>query len=147
MHPLKCEISIFQDSSTGSHEKTSQGVGIEKAVFTSSEHNNFIFHYRKETCRRRNAVQPDRPVHWELGYSRQAESTAPGIAGDRAFEVLYSNTLLAKAGKTCSNFSWRYLASSANIYMLTISACWDSVPNPLNSPCRDWLRVRKPNAK
>ena len=44
-------------------------------------------------------MQSDRPVHWELGYSRQAESTAPGIAGDRAFEVLYSNTLLAKDWK------------------------------------------------
>ena len=93
--PLKCEISIFQDSSTGSHEKTSQGVGIEKAVFTSSEHNNFIFHYRAET-RKRYSKTSSAVFYEELRYSRQAESTAPGIAGDRAFEVLYSNTLLAK---------------------------------------------------
>ena len=84
--------NFFQDGNTGSHEKASQGVGIEKAVFTSSKHDNFIFplpgRNRKaaECCAARPA---ERSVHRGLGSPQQAESTAPGIAGYRAFEALY----------------------------------------------------------
>ena len=90
--PSQTRIFIFQDGSTDSHEKASQGVGIEKAVFTSSKRRIFIFFITEQSqkaaeCR---AARPaERSVHRGLGVPQQAESTAPGIAGYRAFEALY----------------------------------------------------------
>ena len=91
--------NFFQDGNTGSHEKASQGVGIEKAVFTSSKHDNFIFPLpgrNRKAAECRAARQAERSVHRGLWVPQQAESTAPGIAGNRAFEVLYYGDIACK---------------------------------------------------
>ena len=69
--------NFFQDGNTGSHEKASQGVGIEKAVFTSSKRRIFIFFITGQSqkaaeCR---AARPaERSVHRGLGVPQQAEN-------------------------------------------------------------------------
>ena len=73
-------------------KKSSQGVSIEKAVFTGSKHNNFIFSLpgrnpKAAKCRAARPAGQSAPSG--LVSPQQAESTAPGIAGDRAFEALY----------------------------------------------------------
>ena len=146
MHPPKHEFFIFQDGNTGSHEKASQGVGIEKAVFTSSKRRIFIFFITGQSqkaaeCR---AARPaERSVHRGLGFPQQAESTAPGIAGYRAFEALYYKDTACKRLKNVFGVIFTLFRKQCQHIYVVSSACWDNVPNPLNSPCRGWLRVRK----
>ena len=97
--------NFFQDGNTGSHEKASQGVGIEKAVFTSSKHDNFIFplpgRNRKaaECCAARPA---ERSVHRGLGSPQQADNGQHIYVGT----ACQSYTEFGNGQSVSADFTW-----------------------------------------
>ena len=91
--------NFFQDGNTGSHEKASQGVGIEKAVFTSSKRRIFIFFITGQSqkaaeCR---AARPaERSVHRGLGFPNKQKARLPASPVTVLSRLCITKTLLAK---------------------------------------------------
>lgn len=148
--PSQTRIFILQDGNTDSHEKASQGVGIEKAVFTSSKRRFFIFFITGQSqkaaeCR---AARPaERSVHRGLGVPQQADNGQYIYVGTacKRFENA-SKASFTLFRKHCIEGP-RYEKTDRRRYRRKpVFACWDSAPNPLNSPCWGWLDVLKPNA-
>ena len=91
--------NFFQDGNTGSHEKASQGVGIEKAVFTSSKRRIFFFSLPGKARKRQNAAQPDKRSGLfigDCGFPNKQKARLPASPVTVLSRFCITGTLLAK---------------------------------------------------